>query len=402
MNEFIQRLRLSEALTHNIELKAASMIVKNQTSIFQEYIQNNNDNIVWTNMVMPTEIFYALNLIPIHTELIAGWLSTLNLSEKYIQNAHAKGYNLNLCSYHKTIIGAIEAGILPIPKIAVLSTHICDGGSLMARYFRERFQTKVKIIDVPYHNTNVEIDYLCNQFIYLGKWLEEYTSEKLLIRNLKKAIELSNLERKYLIKANELRKEKALFFGNLAIRNMYGATFLSGSQLGAEVAKIYYEELMAKNEVMNNYHRILWIHFAPLYAGNLMRYFEENLKCVIAFDITSYIYWNDLYVDKPFESMTQKAMSHFYLGGTDNRIKLYLSIINEYKIDGIVMFMHQGCRAIPGSSWELKEINRVTSIPFLELYGDCIDPGGFSSEQMKLRMEAFSEGMVKRKYVFGN
>ncbi len=399
MNEFTQRLRLSEALTNEMELSAASILVKKQISIFMEYIHNNKDNIVWTNMVMPTEIFYASNLIPIHTELIAGWLSTLNLAEKYIQIAHAKGYNINLCSYHKAIIGAIEAGILPKPKIAVLSTHICDGGSLMARLFQEKFQTKVMIIDIPYHNTKESYDYLSNKFMHLARWLEDYTGEKIVKKNLSKAIALSNLERKHLVKANELRKKKALFWGNLAIRNMYGVTFLSGSQLGAQVAMTYYEELKGKKEVLSNYHRILWIHFAPLYAGALMRYFEENLKCVITFDITSYIYWNHLNEEKPYESITQKALSHFFLGGTDNRINLYLHIIREYNIDGIVMFMHQGCRAIPGSSWELKEVNRITNIPFMELYGDCIDPGGFSSEQMKLRMEAFSEGMVKRKHV---
>lgn len=402
MNEFTQRLRLSMALSNEIELNAAKILVKNQISTFIEYIHNNNDNVVWTNMVMPTEIFYASNLIPIHTELIAGWLSTLNLSEKYIRIAHAKGYNINLCSYHKAIIGAIEAGVLPKPKIAVFSTHICDGGSLMARFFQERFQTQVMIIDIPYHDTKESYDYLCNEFIHLTRWIEDYTSEKLVKKNLDKAIALSNLERKYLIKANDRRKGKALIWGNHAIRNMYGATFLSGSQLGAQVAMTYYEELKAKKEVLQNYHRILWIHFAPLYAGELMRYFEETLKCVIAFDITSYIYWNPLDEEKPYESITQKALSHFFLGATDNRINLYLNIIQEYNIDGIVMFMHQGCRAIPGSSWELKEVNRITKIPFMELYGDCIDPGGFSSEQMKLRMEAFSEGMEKRKYVLRN
>lgn len=402
MNEFIQKLRLTQGLTSKMELKAAGILVKNQITVFMDYIQYNKDNIVWTNMVMPTEIFYAFKLIPIHTELIAGWLATLNLSEKYIQVAHIKGYNSNVCSYHKSVIGAIEAGLLPKPKLAVFSTHICDGGSLLARLFSEKYKTVVKLIDIPYHNSAIGYVDLTNQFIHLTRILEEYKKEKLLKQNLYQAIELSNEARKYLIVANNLRKKKSLFWGNLAIRNMYGASFLAGSKLGVRVANTYLEELKKKKEVINNYNRILWIHFSPLYAGNLIRYFEETLKCVIAFDITSYIYWNTLNKKRPFESMTQKAMSHFFLGDTHNRIKLYLDIIREYKIDGMVMFMQQGCRAIPGSSWEGKEITRIANIPFLELHGDCIDPEGFSSEQMKLRLEAFSEGVSRRKNVFRN
>lgn len=65
-------------------------------------------------------------------------------------------------------------------------------------------------------------------------------------------------------------------------------------------------------------------------------------------------------------------------------------------INAVVIFMHQGCRAIPGTSWEIQELCEKEGIPFLELYGDCIDPGGVSIQQMKLRMEAFAESLENR------
>lgn len=64
-------------------------------------------------------------------------------------------------------------------------------------------------------------------------------------------------------------------------------------------------------------------------------------------------------------------------------------------MDGIVIFMHNGCKAIPCSAWELKEVSKLTNKPLLELYGDCINPEGISTEQMKLRMEAFKEGLER-------
>lgn len=399
MNEFEQRIHLTEGTVPYMELKAAQLLVKNQLKVFQDMLSGDNHRIIWTNMVMPTEIFYAADLIPVQTELIAGWLSTLKLSSKYINTAHTKGYNVNLCSYHKTIIGALEAGVIPPPKVAVFSSHICDGGSLMARYLKDRFHTKVKLLDVPYTYSADSIKKVYNQLIKIKEFCEEYVSQEVSNQRIEQAVYQSNLEREYLSRVNELRKKEVVYCGNLAIRNMYGATFLLGSQLGVKVAKTYYEELKEKKPINQNGSRILWIHFAPLFHGRIMNYFEQELQCYIVFDITSYIYWSELSIDKPLVSISKKVLSHFFLGDVTARIRFYQRLAQEYSIDGIVMFMHQGCRAIPGSSWEIKEMSKASGIPFLELYGDCIDPGGFSEEQTKLRMEAFKEGLVSRRYV---
>ena len=58
--------------------------------------------------------------------------------------------------------------------------------------------------------------------------------------------------------------------------------------------------------------------------------------------------------------------------------------------------MHNGCRAIPGAVWQVRDVADEKGIPFLELAGDCIDPRGFSEEQMKLRLEAFREILWRR------
>jgi benzoyl-CoA reductase/2-hydroxyglutaryl-CoA dehydratase subunit BcrC/BadD/HgdB len=401
-NEFLQKIRLSKALTNNMELRAAELLVQNQINIFLNTMQHENENIIWTNMVMIPELMYAARLVPIQTELIAGWLSTLNLSQKYINIAHQKGFNGNICSYHKAVIGALEAGVLPAPKAAVFSSHICDGGSLMIRYLKERFCTKVKLLDVPYYNTLENRSTLTNQLEQTIRFLEEYKGEKVTRERLNRAVQLSNEARQYFAQANTIRKVKNVFYGHLAIRNMYGLSFLFGSDMGVKIAETYYKELVKKEAIAKKSKRILWIHFAPLYAGALMRDFEERLGCIIAFDITGYIYWETLNEKAPVHALAKKMLSHFYLGDTNSRIRLYESIVKDYKIDGIVMFMQQGCRAIPCSSWELKVLSRKIKVPFLEISGDCINPEGLSFEQTRLRMEAFAEGLDNKTYVYGN
>lgn len=390
VNEFFQKLWQISSIMPGMELQAAEKIVKNQIELFTNRMSGHNDSIVWTNMLMPTEMFYALGLYPIHTELVAGWFATLNMAQKYIKKSYIKGYHVGLCSYHKVIIGAMEEGVIRPPKMAVMSSHICDGGPLLARYFKERFSTNVKIINIPYYDNEQNRKYVMKQLTDVRQWLECLLGRKISHGEEEKVIEHSNQLRKHMILANDLRKEKLLFLGNLAIRNMFGLTFLSGSELGSEIARTYYHELKEKKAMTADYKRILWIHFAPLYAGRMMHYFEQELKCSIAFDITGHIHW-EKYGSNLIEGMTKRLLSHFYLGDSKHRIEFYKNIIHNYHIDAMVMFMHGGCRAIPCSSWELKELSNGEKIPFLELYGDCIDSDNFSTEQMRLRMEAFSE-----------
>lgn len=394
MNEFLQKVKFADKLTQFMELEAAKMVVNNQINIFNNIMQTDNDRIVWSNMVMPTELIFAFNLIPLQTELVSGWLSTLNLSKKYIHTAHSKKYNINVCSYHKAIIGCLEEGILKPPIIAVFSSHICDGGSMMGTYLKKRFNTKVKLIQVPYSVTVQNRQFLESQLTELKEWMEAYVGYRLTNENLKSTIEFSHKAREYFIKANNIRKSKTVFMGNLSIRNMYGATFLMGSELGVKVAKKYYWQLKNKQKVECK-KRILWVHFAPLHNGQIMKFFEEELGCVIVFDITSFIYWDKFDENGSIEILSQKILSHYYLGEAKKRINLYLNIVEQYNVDGIVIFMHNGCKAIPCSAWELKEVSKLTNKPLLELYGDCINPEGISTEQMKLRMEAFKEGLER-------
>lgn len=391
-NEFLKRMQWMEKFSWNMELKAAGMLVREQWKMFQEYITGDQTGFVWTNMLMPPELIYGTGFIPLQTELIAGWLSSLKLSRNCIQMAHRTGFFGSICSYHKAVIGALEAGMLPPPKIAVFSSHLCDGGSLMARYLQQRFQTKVIVLNVPYENDrNTSEVKLRDQIASALKFLEGYGTGEASETRLKTALDLSNKGSNLLREANKIRSTKYLFEGYLALRNMYGASFLLGCQKGTDIAGAYYEELKQKEEKGRGAPRLLWVHFAPLYDGELMQTFENDLGMKVAFDLTGHIYWNAFHIEKPVEALTKKMLSHFFLGDFRGRKALYERLLKEYGIDGIVLFQHQNCRAISCSAWEFREVAGQLHLPYLEISGDCIDPGAYSKAQICLRMEAFAE-----------
>ncbi len=401
-NPFVQRMKLTRALIPRLPLKAIQMVVENQVDIFTKSIWTNPEKTVWTNMVMTPELFYAAGLIPVNMELVAGWLSSLHLSRDYISRSEGNGLSPSICSYHKATLGLIEDGGLSRPSGAAVSSHICDGGVGVANYFRRKYGTDTFILNVPFDRNAINKDYLVEQYRSLVNWIENYTGQKLAEDKIQKALELSNETRELWLKVLELRKGAPVVPGRYMLRNLFGATFLFGSQFGYEVVKAYHDELLERcekakeNNTFKERKRILWIHFAPLYNNSLLEYLEEELGCCIVIDITGHIYWSEYDTQKPLESLAERAISHFYLGEAKEREQLYTEIIRDYKIDGVIHMMHNGCRAIPGASWQVRDVADELNVPYLELSGDCIDPRGFSEEQMKLRLEAFKEMVWRR------
>ncbi len=400
---FKKRMHLVKAVVDKQPLRAIQKLVSNQIEIFSNLLFTQQDKIVMTNMVMPAEIFYAADLIPINIELMAGWASSLGLSKQYITKVEGSELSTNICSYHKTVVGLINNNAIPYPKGMAVTSNICDGGVGITNYCEHKFNTEAFILNVPFNRSKLNLEYVVKQIYELIKWVEMFSGRRFDMNKLKECLKLSNDAMRLWKAAYEVRKGEPLFPGHLALRNLFGTTFLFGSKLGVEVAKEYYNELIEiRTDGSKDYRqkRLLWIHFAPLYNNQLMEYLEETLNCNIVVDITGYIYWEDYDIEKPIESIASRILSHFYMGHPKRRKAIYETIIREYKVDGIVHFMHSGCRAISGSSWLVRDIANRYHVPYLELSGDCIDPRGFSEEQMKMRFEAFKEMLEGVSYVF--
>ncbi|OYP21934.1 hypothetical protein CG709_07615 [Lachnotalea glycerini] len=120
---------------------------------------------------------------------------------------------------------------------------------------------------------------------------------------------------------------------------------------------------------------------------------EEDLGLSVSADIVSYIYWNEYKMEDGILDVSKRLLSHFYIGNEKRRKNIFNDIINEYEIDGIIHYMHRGCRTIGGSAWLIRELALERHLPYMELHGDCIDPRGNASQQDFTRLEAFKESL---------
>ena len=195
-SRLVHRFLLAEKTAKDLDLEAARLLVEWQTRLYTKMLWDSPEQIVWTNMVMPTELFYACGLAPVHAEMTAGWISSLLLSKEYIRVAEERGFHVGLCSYHKAVIGAMECGAIPPPRLAVFSSHICDGGNGLLQYFRQRFRTPIFLLDIPYQQQGERaVRFVEGQLRDLIRFLKAYTGKTLYRKALSNAVRYSNHSR---------------------------------------------------------------------------------------------------------------------------------------------------------------------------------------------------------------
>ena len=85
-----------------------------------------SDSYVWGNIFSPCEIIGSFGLNTLSIECLACYFSGYHLEDYFIDYAQNTGIAPTLCSYHKTFVGAIDSGAVPVPEYAVTTSLSCD------------------------------------------------------------------------------------------------------------------------------------------------------------------------------------------------------------------------------------------------------------------------------------
>jgi len=392
-NELLERLRLAKGLEKFHE-SFFSRLIQCQYK-FTEEAFNNIDRFAFIDYYIPSEIFFAMDLIPVMSEHSVNFLASLGLVDKLLLDANNELNDSGTCSFHKPIIPAFKGGLFPKPKIFATTT-LCGESSKCFSMTADSIGTNYYSIDLPYSHDKEAIMYVRNQYVEFAKCLEKITGHKFDIDKLREVIKKSNTMRDYLVKGNELRKKgKALLYGSRMLR--FGGSFCyHGTDEAIDIAKNYYEVLKERVDkgitpVKKEEHRILWIHLRPFYTNSFFDYMERELRMVIAYEETNHVFWRRMCEEDPFLGLATKSMDWLYAGDINRRISCIKEIIKDYRIDGVINFAHVNCRLLnPKQIFIKNEVDKM-NIPQLELSGDCIDRNNFSEKQLLTRIEAFRE-----------
>jgi benzoyl-CoA reductase/2-hydroxyglutaryl-CoA dehydratase subunit BcrC/BadD/HgdB len=351
---------------------------------------------VFTSLFAPTELVYAFGCLPFSLEVIAAAAASMDLAPELLAETEKNYLSTDLCSFHRAYMGLSRFGLLPRPAFMLATSQTCDGTFKSFDDVSSLFESPLLFLNTPYHCTKESVAYLAQQLEAAKGRIEEITSTKLEMENLERAFFYSNRARSALQEINELRTWHApLLYGGEGFGFVFTGGNLIGSKPGELVFEGYCKELKKrkKSEIpaIKGKKRILWLHLKPFYPNRLVNVLEEDLGAAIIAEEINSVYWDELDIRNPWESLARKLMSNFWAGGTERRLANIRRMIQSYGIDGVIHFAHWGCRQSNGAVRLMKDTVGEYGIPFLNLDGDCIDGRNYSEGQLMTRLEGFME-----------
>lgn len=122
--------------------------------------------------------------------------------------------------------------------------------------------------------------------------------------------------------------------------------------------------------------RLYWLHLGPYFKTDFFDYLNQK-GAYIAFEETSNVYWEEFDKNDPFKSLAKKLINYKIFSNLEERYKTTLKAVDDYKIDGVVIFNQWGCRQGAGSSYLLRKKLIDSDIPCIIIDGDLVDESNF-------------------------
>ncbi|KUK41618.1 MAG: 2-hydroxyglutaryl-CoA dehydratase D-component [Clostridia bacterium 62_21] len=352
-----------------------------------------NNPVVWTSAFFPTEIAHALGFVVFSPEVASALLASLGLAEECLDAAERTWYGRDLCSFHRCAIGATLMGYFPPPTALLASGHLCDGAPKAFEAISRVTGAPMFFLDVPRDNSPEANAYVAAQLEDIGRRMAAVAGKKWDPARVSDAVKASEAFRQAALAANRARTAVCDIRGGDMLNYVY---LLFVGQGDPEAGRIYatlareLAEHRCKHQE-DKRPRLLWLHLKPYFDPFLLDYLEVTRGAAIVVDEMNHIYWPPLDTAPPLDALARKVLAHYAYHTTSARAAVLARLARTHRVDGVIQFVHWGCRATSGTLNLLMRLLRREGLPFLALHGDCIDRRDYAPEQLRTRLDAFLE-----------
>ena len=348
------------------------------------------ESAAWTNLFTPVEILQNFDLSCLSIEMMGSFLSGFTIEDWCIDQAEAEGIAPTLCSYHKAFIGAVDAGLIPMPKCAVTTSIVCDANLQTFRYTADSRHIPTTLLDIPNEKSKDSVAYVVTQ---LNDWiaqLEDLNHQGFDLDKLRDTLDRENQSFEAYRHFIELTRSR--YYPSTLTLQMF-VLYASHLIIGSPEALDFFKriETDAASRPVFSGKRIFWLHVLPFYEPALKHAFNLSKKYQIQATDMNLDYNLPLDLDHPLEALAEKMVDNIFVGPLDRRIDAERRLIRETGADGVISFNHWGCKQMAGAANLMKKALSDTGIPYLILDGDGIDPRNSPEGQIKTRLEAFLE-----------
>ena len=376
------------------------------------------------------EILMAMDITPIWTENYAALCAAKRDAERFLSEAEAGGYFMDICGYVRTGIGfdsiRRELGEMPPgapdggmaePDMLLGSSYRCDPRfkwyQALGRY-KETPTYSHDLVTPPVDADLKEvagyyIKYQTAQFQGLIDFLERQLGRKFDYDRLGEVIRISCQTMRIWQECYLLRRASPCPMPSQDhFSAMVPGYYILGTQEGLDFYRELYAEVKQRVDnkmgvVPEEKYRILWgAGLPPWHTLQVFNYFE-NKGAVFCMD-TTYRPWEPMDVPVKLEDdpVSYLAWRHFLrytrfherakTGPGNISIQEILELVKDYNIDGVVTHASRTCRAnTVGQKFLADAVQEYAKIPVLQLTSDIIDVRDFSEAEWKPSIETFIE-----------
>jgi len=347
----------------------------------------------------PMEILAAFDVVPFDFELTSGLVSALNKATSAMEEAEARGFSLDVCSFHRIALGASYLEAFPKPEILVTSSYYCDGKAKTNEILGALHGKRTLLLQVPATLSQDSLRYVEEQLRGIAARIGEAVGQKLDEDRLKQAVRASNRARLSQLAMLELLKSRPAPWGGFdLVAFSINSLMFAGTPMKErlnDAVKAELEQRIQRGGLPPEKFRIYWFAWVPTYRSNLFDLLEGNGISVPLCE-NFRIHSDELDEGNPFESLALRCLTDPFVGAGSRRIEGLDRIAEDYALDGALLFATPACRHSKTAYPLLKDALAELGLPLLVLDMDIGDPRGYSARYTESRLKSFIELLEQR------
>ena len=338
----------------------------------------------------PRELAMAIGAVPIG--LCSSSDSTVAIAEQTLPK--------NICPLIKSSYGFAVSDKCPFFYFSdvIVGETTCDGKKKMYELMAD-FK-EIYVMELPNRQSEQGLSLWKGEIIKFKEYLEEHFHTVITNEKIRHAIRVSNDNRRAMKELYEVMKlEPPPMTGKELFQVLYGYKYQFDLEKASKELRELKEKVLAsdRNEADCKKKPRILITGCPMGgdSAKLIDIIEENGGVIVAFENCTGAKALDRLIDEQDQDAYQALAKRYLATGcavmtpNDNRIELLGRIIDEYKVDGVVEMILQGCHSDNIEAVSVAHfVNEEKHIPYMDIVTD------FSSAdkgQRTTRISAFLE-----------
>ena len=397
--------------------------------IIEDYInghahKNEGKPVVWSCALADKELYWAMGLHPFFPEQFAALAAVRRKTKdgdkeaiRFAQIAEQAGYSSDLCGYERVATGYVITGDLkdapldgmPKPDMLCTTSSACDVRLKWFEDMSQRLGVPLFTFDRPerllngvlmQHGKPHEVKYYKSQLEDFMQFCADITGIKYSEDRLNECLDWSYKTNELRLEILQLRKAVPSPMGCAdGFATMYPGMYDSGTERAYNYYKALRDEVKAKvdagvGQIENERFRLLWFGIPLWFNMSIFNYFEP-IGGVFAYEPAyNPAPWPVRTDGDPLEYIAQRNTS---AGTAMSNLDGLLEQCREYNISGGVLAFLITCRAVYIPAYEVRRIlEKELGIPCVLIECDLVDERYYSEAQVKTRMDAFAEQLLKK------